>query len=184
MTLMILSTRRNINRSVINFVGGPRSEERGRTNYFSGCITSILRLHSLYVIAHSTDVTWDNVGAATWSSVELNVGIICACLPTIKPVLSHFFPRLLQSRQRDTIELRADRYIRHGGGSDGRIYTGGEIHRTQRFTVEQTTWDSDDTATATSPSTPSKIHKYSWSISGQQDMPKSPWPINVHETNV
>ncbi|KAK5095546.1 hypothetical protein LTR70_003469 [Exophiala xenobiotica] len=54
-------------------------------------------LHSLYVIANSKDVTWDNVGAATWSAVELNTGIICACLPTLKPAISSFAPRLLGS---------------------------------------------------------------------------------------
>ena len=63
--------------------------------YYSGCITSILRLHSLYVIAISKDVTWDNVGAATWSAVELNTGIICACLPTLKPMINIVAPRLL-----------------------------------------------------------------------------------------
>lgn len=29
-------------------------------------IMSILRLHSLYVISVSKDVSWDNVGASTW----------------------------------------------------------------------------------------------------------------------
>lgn len=61
------------------------------------CIMSILRLHSLYVIANSTDVTWDNVGAATWSAVELNTAIVCACLPTLKPLINIIAPRLLGS---------------------------------------------------------------------------------------
>ncbi|KAL4745170.1 hypothetical protein BDW72DRAFT_198908 [Aspergillus terricola var. indicus] len=30
---------------------------------------------------------YDNVGAATWSAVECNVGIICACLPTLRPLI-------------------------------------------------------------------------------------------------
>jgi hypothetical protein len=68
----------------------------------SGCITSIIRLHSLYTVAHSTDYTWNNVGAATWSSVELNVGITCACLPTLKPLVNRFFPKLLHSRRPNT----------------------------------------------------------------------------------
>jgi len=63
----------------------------------SVCIMSILRLHSLYVIANSTDVTWDNVGAATWSAVELNTAIVCACLPTLKPLINIVAPRLLGS---------------------------------------------------------------------------------------
>ena len=73
--------------------------------HHSGCITSILRLHSLYVVSKTTDITYDNVGAATWSSVELNVGILCACLPTLRPILNKFFPRLLLSTHRNTVEL-------------------------------------------------------------------------------
>lgn len=42
------------------------------------CVLSILRLQSLYVISKSTDVSWDNPLAATWSSLEVNVGIICS----------------------------------------------------------------------------------------------------------
>jgi len=56
---------------------------------------SVLRLHSLYVLSVSTDVTWDNGPAAYWSSVELNVGIICACMPTMKAFLTRFFPKLM-----------------------------------------------------------------------------------------
>ena len=63
----------------------------------SVCVTSVIRLHSIYIVSISKDVSWDNVGAATWSSVETNVGIICACLPTLKALLARIFPRLLYS---------------------------------------------------------------------------------------
>ncbi|KAK5193383.1 hypothetical protein LTR99_006935 [Exophiala xenobiotica] len=66
-----------------------------------GCITSILRLHALYITSISTDITYDNVDAATWSAAELNVGIMCACLPAMRPVISLIFPRLLSSTRRD-----------------------------------------------------------------------------------
>jgi len=66
-----------------------------------GCITSILRLHALYITSVSTDLTYDNVDAATWSAAELNVGIMCACIPAMRPVISLIFPRLLSSTRRD-----------------------------------------------------------------------------------
>ncbi|KAK5044881.1 hypothetical protein LTR84_010419 [Exophiala bonariae] len=66
-----------------------------------GCITAILRLHVLYVVSMSTDITYDNVGAATWSSCELNVGIACSCVPAFRPLISRIFPRLLSSTRRD-----------------------------------------------------------------------------------
>ncbi|KAL1959711.1 hypothetical protein VTO42DRAFT_1297 [Malbranchea cinnamomea] len=63
---------------------------------------SILRLHALYVISESTDWTKDNVGAAMWSMIELNTGIMCACLPILKPLITRFFPKALGSTGRST----------------------------------------------------------------------------------
>jgi hypothetical protein len=40
-----------------------------------------------------------NTEAAMWSSIEVNTGIVCASLPTIKPVISRIFPRLLSSNR-------------------------------------------------------------------------------------
>ncbi|KAF8846925.1 hypothetical protein BDZ45DRAFT_682215 [Acephala macrosclerotiorum] len=61
------------------------------------CLVSVLRLHALYIVSISTDITYDNVDAAIWSIIEVNVGIICASLPTIKPLISCLFPGLLGS---------------------------------------------------------------------------------------
>ncbi|KAL2863497.1 uncharacterized protein BJX67DRAFT_260617 [Aspergillus lucknowensis] len=61
------------------------------------CVTSICRLVSLKKISESSDPTYDNVGAAAWSSIECNVGIICACLPTLRPLVSRIIPQLLSS---------------------------------------------------------------------------------------
>jgi hypothetical protein len=57
------------------------------------CLISVLRLSSLYTISISTDVSWDNPLAAIWSSTEVNVGILCSCLPTLKGCLTRYFPR-------------------------------------------------------------------------------------------
>lgn len=59
------------------------------------CVVSILRLDSLYLGSKTTDPTWDFVGVAIWSSVELNTAVICTYLPTLKPLVSRLFPRLL-----------------------------------------------------------------------------------------
>ncbi|KAJ5513391.1 hypothetical protein N7463_002943 [Penicillium fimorum] len=61
-------------------------------------ITSILRLKSLLIISNSNDPTYDNVGAATWSAVECNVAIICACLPGTRAFLSKFLPHIFSTR--------------------------------------------------------------------------------------
>ncbi|KAK8198725.1 hypothetical protein M8818_006592 [Zalaria obscura] len=61
------------------------------------CIVSILRLRSLFIISNSDDVSWDNTAAASWSGIEVNVGIICASLPTLKACVSRIFPRFFST---------------------------------------------------------------------------------------
>lgn len=63
----------------------------------STCIISILRLQALYAVSHTKDISWENPLAAIYSSMEVNVGIICSCLPTLKGCLQRFFPRLFTS---------------------------------------------------------------------------------------
>ncbi|KAH6633404.1 hypothetical protein C7974DRAFT_392717 [Boeremia exigua] len=66
------------------------------------CIVSILRLQSLVAISNSTDQSYDNPAAATWSSVEANVGIICSCLPLLRPLMTKWLPGVFSSHRRDT----------------------------------------------------------------------------------
>jgi hypothetical protein len=56
-------------------------------------VASVFRLHALYIVAVSTDITWDNPGTATWSAMELNIGIICASLPTLRAFFAEHFPK-------------------------------------------------------------------------------------------
>ena len=49
------------------------------------------------MISVSKDVSWDNIPIAYWTSIESNTGIICACLPSLKQLLSRFLPRLIHS---------------------------------------------------------------------------------------
>ena len=71
-------------------------------NVHSACIVSILRLHGLYAATISKDLTYDNASAVTWSSVEFNTGIMCACFPALRPVVGAVFPRLVGSTRRGT----------------------------------------------------------------------------------
>ncbi len=53
----------------------------------STCVISIIRLFTLASATNTTDPTWDNVPTSWWSVVELNCGILCASLPTLRPLL-------------------------------------------------------------------------------------------------
>lgn len=63
-------------------------------------VVSILRLRSL--VKFGTDAmnpTWEFFGVGLWSTIEINVGIICTCMPTVRLLLVRLFPRWLGTTQ-------------------------------------------------------------------------------------
>ncbi|KAK7979840.1 hypothetical protein PG989_012297 [Apiospora arundinis] len=58
-------------------------------------IVSILRLQSLVHFAESRNPTWDQFDVANWSTIEINTGIICACMPSLRLLLVKLFPKVL-----------------------------------------------------------------------------------------
>ncbi|KAI2607907.1 integral membrane protein [Hypoxylon sp. NC1633] len=56
-------------------------------------ITSILRMQTLDFSSTSSDPTYD-VASSTWTVIEENVAIICACLPMCKGPLNWLFPSI------------------------------------------------------------------------------------------
>ncbi|CAG8971536.1 hypothetical protein HYALB_00005432 [Hymenoscyphus albidus] len=51
-------------------------------------IVSILRLTMLVKFANTQNITWDYVPVGYWSTIEVHVSVICACLPAL-PSLFH-----------------------------------------------------------------------------------------------
>ncbi|KAK8093579.1 hypothetical protein PG997_000264 [Apiospora hydei] len=62
---------------------------------YSVTIVSVLRLQSLVLFAESHNPTWDNFDVANWSTIEINTGIICACMPSLRLLLVRLFPKVL-----------------------------------------------------------------------------------------
>jgi len=46
--------------------------------------------------AEQTDFSWYASLSFMWSAVEVNVGIMCACVPGLKPLVSRFMPHMLR----------------------------------------------------------------------------------------
>ncbi|KAL2152209.1 hypothetical protein VTH82DRAFT_5393 [Thermothelomyces myriococcoides] len=82
------------------------------------CAVSIYRITTLDAAARTTDPTWDNVNAATFSFLELTVGVITICLPTLRPILVHAMPSIFGS------------LLRSGGHTDPTGPTSGRASRT------------------------------------------------------
>lgn len=83
------------------FVRLPRSTFRIWTAYFifSVTITSVLRVQA-FKPDELNDVTYSTVNTIVWSIVEQGIGIVCACLPTMRPLLI----RILSGRLQTTSE--------------------------------------------------------------------------------
>lgn len=59
---------------------------------------SITRVVAIYSIAqeyvkHPDDVIYYTAGVFFWTNIELSLAIVCACLPTLRPIWFHFHPR-------------------------------------------------------------------------------------------
>jgi hypothetical protein len=99
-------------------------------------------------VKHSEfDTSYFYPEVAAWSSLEINVGIICACLPTLKPIVDKMFPGLLHDPARrrmggssangnrniydrdgmymGTMGSRAGRHVGVGGSVGAGQYKGG-----------------------------------------------------------
>ncbi|KAF5562965.1 integral membrane protein PTH11 [Fusarium phyllophilum] len=57
-------------------------------------VVSIIRLQFLVDLGSSRNPTYDQTDISIWSTVEINVGIICASMPALRVILVRLFPSL------------------------------------------------------------------------------------------
>ncbi|KAI1496459.1 hypothetical protein F5X99DRAFT_400376 [Biscogniauxia marginata] len=57
-------------------------------------ITSCLRVTTIDLQAKSLDPLYD-IASTMWTIIEMNVAVICACLPQIRPLVIKLFPKLM-----------------------------------------------------------------------------------------
>ena len=68
-----------------------------------GTICSCLRLYELlgfFSVGLKRDPTWDTVGSGLWSTIETCVVVVCACLPSMRPLLRLMLKGKLRSTRR------------------------------------------------------------------------------------
>ncbi|KAL4923135.1 putative integral membrane protein Pth11-like [Aspergillus undulatus] len=61
------------------------------------CIASLIRIYYMVPLKHNLDVTWIMGDVYVWSSVEPCVGILCACLPTLQPLIRRALRKIMGS---------------------------------------------------------------------------------------
>ncbi|KAH7152722.1 hypothetical protein EDB81DRAFT_789540 [Dactylonectria macrodidyma] len=57
-------------------------------------VVSIIRLQYLVELGSSHNPTYDQIDVSLWSTVEINIGIICASMPSLRILLVRIFPIL------------------------------------------------------------------------------------------
>ncbi|KAH7007709.1 hypothetical protein EDB80DRAFT_718997 [Ilyonectria destructans] len=62
-------------------------------------VVSIIRLQSIINFGSSVNTTYDQLYISVWSTIEINVGIMCTCMPAIRLMLVRFFPTLRGTSQ-------------------------------------------------------------------------------------
>lgn len=64
--------------------------------FLLGGLVTVVSAIRIYLVVEAEknflDYNWLGALPATWSGVEVNVALICACLPAVKPLLSKTFP--------------------------------------------------------------------------------------------
>ncbi|KAK6581032.1 hypothetical protein PZA11_006520 [Diplocarpon coronariae] len=57
-------------------------------------VAAIARLIEIHKLNKSDDFAWEGVNIISWTSIEVNTGLLCASAPCIKPLLKKTFPSL------------------------------------------------------------------------------------------
>ncbi|KAM7206101.1 hypothetical protein V8F20_002883 [Naviculisporaceae sp. PSN 640] len=64
---------------------------------FFVCVVSVIRLYYLWYAGVSKDPTTTGIFVTYWSTIELNVALVIACIPTLKPLVTKWCPVNLDS---------------------------------------------------------------------------------------
>ncbi|KAF1829235.1 hypothetical protein BDW02DRAFT_177731 [Decorospora gaudefroyi] len=79
------------------------------------CITTVLRFILVNHAAHHGKVTKSGTYAILFSSIEVNVAIICACLLVMKPLFARFLPAIVSEQPVSAAEDRRNCRALTGG---------------------------------------------------------------------
>ena len=77
-------------------------------------IISVVRLKTMIIFANSENITWDYMDLAWWSTLELHLSIICACLPSLRALFIALGAKVLAT----TKNASTGRSRSRSGGND------------------------------------------------------------------
>jgi hypothetical protein len=84
--------------------------------------------------AASDNPTWDQADVIHWSNIEINVGIICACMPALRLIFVRMFPKILGTTKDDTRNYAKYGSRSHNLGGTSAVRSG--LSRNQNSTTD------------------------------------------------
>jgi fucose permease len=69
-----------------------------RIYYLQKAIDTQRSMRKQEQVGNSTDFAWTASTALMWSAVEVNAGIICACIPTLRPLFQRILPSVITDK--------------------------------------------------------------------------------------
>ncbi|KAL1607666.1 hypothetical protein SLS60_002601 [Paraconiothyrium brasiliense] len=92
------------------------------------CLITTLRMATLPQTLKLKEPTWESAPTNLWSFIEAAVGVICACLISLRRTISRFWPQRWRSSKGTS---GAGYYAQYGGGSTGGKGARGTFGRAQ-----------------------------------------------------
>jgi hypothetical protein len=77
-------------------------------NFFSTCVAGVLRCYAVVIMTENEDIPWNFGRGFIWSSIEPSLGIVSACLPTLRPLARYIFPSGFSSSQKASKYKKSD----------------------------------------------------------------------------
>ncbi|KAK1753711.1 hypothetical protein QBC47DRAFT_415470 [Echria macrotheca] len=107
-------------------------------------IISLVRLKTISDFSRAVNPTKDIVGVCLWSGIELDVGVICPCLPSFRLLLRRLSPSLMGTTSGSRYEMGTVGNTTGGGGTHDR--TGARKSGTATTATTATTTTPNDDA--------------------------------------
>jgi hypothetical protein len=89
-------------------------------------VVSVIRLYSLIHFANTENITWNYVDAGLWSLIEIDVSIICGCMPAHRLLIAKAWPKLRSTLHSGKGTSKLSRYA---GNTDSNAATAAKLTR-------------------------------------------------------
>lgn len=102
---------------------------------YSAVIASVARMISIHNASYSDDSTYAGTFISLWKVLETTFGVICGCLPAVKPVLIPLFPKgFLGSSDQSRSQYRSKDFSRlgHSGISQSQAHVEVDLEDVQK----------------------------------------------------